>query len=467
MRQRLLQSTLLAVGVAVALLGLPLLLAFEQLAEQEQLAELEEQSDALLTAIEQVSDPGLPLDQRFAVLREYRTPERRLTVFRRVGPTEYARVWPPGDGGDHLRFDDDLEQAARGDVGRVYRDGTFAVSVPVAIGEEEFLLRVLRDDEELHGQIVRARLSLLVLALVSFGAAGMAALWQGKRFAVPLEHLAVSARRLGEGDFSARAPRSGLPEPDEVAAALDSTADRLAVMLERSRSFSADASHQLRTPLTALRLDLEALEAAGADPALVAAAVGEADRLEATIAELLALAEAPHGEESLDVTELVAQRLDAWRSLARAQGREVVLDAAPVPPVRARGAALGQSLQVLLDNALEYGAGTITVSVAHVAGGVRVCVGDEGPGIPEDREATLFRPTGLLRAPTAGGWGRRTVTAARPVAVNGHAGRGLPLARSLVEAEGGRLILERARPGAVLCLLLPAHLPEPPPAAPA
>jgi signal transduction histidine kinase len=225
------------------------------------------------------------------------------------------------------------------------------------------------------------------------------------------------------------------------------TAERLGTMLQRSRSFSADASHQLRTPLTALRLDLEALEAQGRDPELVAAAMKEADRLESTIDELLTLSEAPADDRLSDVGTVAAERLDAWQSLARAAGREVVLDSSPVPPVRARPGAVGQCLQVLLDNALEHGAGTITVSVQPVSAGggvgltgdgrdtrwVRLCVADEGPGIPAERREGLL--SGRADAAT---------------------GRGLALARQLVEAEGGRLTLERASPGAVLCLLVPA-----------
>ncbi|HUG83541.1 MAG TPA: HAMP domain-containing sensor histidine kinase, partial [Euzebya sp.] len=234
-----------------------------------------------------------------------------------------------------------------------------------------------------------------------------------------------AAAQLGEGDFTARAPRSGIPESDQVATALDITADRLGLMVERNRSFGADASHQLRTPLTALRLDLEALEMSGADQALVSAAVTEADRLEATIEELLALADVPMGDEHIQLASLVEARLASWVSLAQAEGREVVVKADPVPLVRARTAAIGQCLQVLLDNALEHGVGTITVSVTSVStstamhrGWVRLCVSDEGPGFGEG---------------------------AVP-------GRGLRLAKSLVQAEGGRINVERS---ATVCLLLP------------
>ncbi len=121
-----------------------------------------------------------------------------------------------------------------------------------------------------------------------------------------------------------------------------------------------------------------------------------------------------------------------WEALARAQDRRIVVQAVAVPPVRVRPAAIGQSLQVVLDNALEHGAGTITVTIQPIAGGVRLCVGDEGPGLPED-----------------------ALEGSGPMDRHGVRGRGLPMARSLVEAEGGRMVREHRQGGAIVCLLLP------------
>lgn len=447
MRKRLLLSTLAVVAVAVVLFGAPLAVAIGVLQRNAALDVL--QRDAVGIQVLLNEDPAMtdPTEALGALAEEFGL---RLVLVQPVDGG--AVIADTGRGPLPFRDAELLRALDGGESLRVYRDGVLGVATAVRFGPVRQVLVALDDDAALREDVRRTRLAIVMLAGAALGTAVLAALWQGQRLAVPLEELAESARRLGDGDFTARAPRSGLPEADDVAAALDTTATRLAAMLERSRSFSADASHQLRTPLTALRLDLEALEGAGADTALLAAAYGEADRLEATIRELLELAAAPRGDAELDLAALAAQRLDAWRSLARAQGRQVVLDARPAPKVRAREAALGQSLQVLLDNALEYGAGTITVSVGEVAGGVRLCVADEGPGIPPEREDDLFRADPA--APPRPGRDGRTA----------HAGRGLPLARSLVEAEGGRIHLERARPGAVVCLLLPGSdaTPAPP-----
>lgn len=439
MRHRLLLSTVAAAAVAIVLLGLPLTYLARTAVERAAYTELEDTVDRYWEQVEGVRDSDSPQEARrllFALVRQLGDDDRTYFLYARTD--EGLQRLDGGFAGREPPFDEDLRHAAKnadGAPGRFHKHGLLAVTIPYDLDGTTVLVRVLQDDDEVMLASARLRLAIGGLAVMSLIAATLLAVWQGRRFAGPIQRLAASARRLGEGDFSARAPRSGLPEPDEVAAALDSTASRLGAMLERSRSFNADASHQLRTPLTALRLDLEALELTAADPTLVKAAIAEADRLEATIEELLALAEAPRGYERLDLADLAGARLDAWQSLARARGREVRLETVPVPPVRARSAAVGQSLQVLLDNALEHGAGTITVSVAEVLGGARVCVADEGPGIPAEREGSLLNG----RAPAPG-----------------QDGRGLPLARTLVEAEGGRLSLERARPGASVCLLFPA-----------
>lgn len=443
MRRRLLTSTIAAAAVAVLLLGLPLALAVRGLLSQKALDTLQVQAEDIQTVLNQ---QGISPFEQLQLLREAaRLSELRLLLLDFNAGVRIDTGPPPAIPAGLIA---DVRRAlGEGRAGRAAGGGVLVVGVPARAGGLDQVLLAARDDDELRHDIRTVWLAIAGLALFALGMAALLARRQGEQLAAPLEALADAARRLGDGDFTARAPYSGLPEADDVARALQATAERLGVMLERSRSFTGDASHQLRTPLTALRLDLEALEAAGADPALVAAATAEADRLEATIAELLTLSDAPPADRLCDVTELTGARLDAWRSLARAAGREVVLEASSVPPLRVRPEAISQCLQVLLDNALEHGAGKIRVSVQAVAAGgglgltgegpdtkwVRLCVADEGAGIPADRQAGLLSG----RADAA-------------------AGRGLALARQLVEAEGGRLTLERAAPGATLCLLVPA-----------
>jgi signal transduction histidine kinase len=430
MRRRLLASTLAAVGVAVFLLGLPLSVAVKSLLQADALDRLQRDAETTLSIL--AREGGTPLAAA-PVLEfistqtgtEYTILDAAGRVLADTGGLPVGQTLETADVGHAVR---------NGSPGRMARGNTISVTVPATLGGLPLLLRASEPAQEFVAQVRRAWIAIGSLGLTALGAGALLAMYQGQQIASPLEDLADAARRLGEGDFSVQAPRSGLPEADDVAAALDTTAMRLGAMLERSRSFSADASHQLRTPLTALRLDIEALEATGADAELVAAAMAETDRLEATIDELLTLTEPREDATLVDLGQLAADRLEAWQALARAQGRDVVLDAGPVAGVRARAAALGQTLQVLLDNALEHGDGTITITVRHVPGpGVRLCVADEGPGFP---------PGDLPQSADREGSRR---------------GRGLPLARSLIEAEGGRLMVERPPRGALVCLLMPAE----------
>jgi signal transduction histidine kinase len=429
-RRRLLVTALAAVTAVVLLLGVPLAVAVRSLLVGQALDGLQreaEQAQALVQQQGSVRGAALLLG---AVARETGS---RLTLVDRSGPmTLQIDTGGPPDDEVFFAVVSDVEAARAGAIGRVAAPGLLAVTVPVRAPGIEQVLRASSTDDALRAAIRRAWLQLAALAGVALAVAGTLAAWQARRLAAPLESLAAAARSLGDGDFTVRAPRTGIAEPDEVAAALDATADRLAALVARSRSFGADASHQLRTPLTALRLQLEALEADGADGA--ADALAEVDRLDATIDELLALGAPETARQAVDLEALVDERLGAWRALARAADRRVVVQAVPVPRVRARPAAIGQALQVLLDNAIEHGEGMVTISIQPIAGGVRLCVADEGPGIPPD-----------------------VPTTAQPADRSGERGRGLPLARSLVEAEGGRLAVERGAPGGLVCLLLPAE----------
>jgi signal transduction histidine kinase len=259
---------------------------------------------------------------------------------------------------------------------------------------------------------------------------------QARRLAAPLESLAETAQRLGDGDFSVRTATSGIPEIDAAGDAVNTTARRIGKLIERERAFSSDASHQLRTPLTGLRLELEtALELpAGQHRAHMVAAIEAADRLERTVEDLLALArDAGPQPNVLALPELVAEWTAVWGPLLA--GRERRLDVrmdGDLPESSASTAAVRQVVAVLLDNAATHGAGTVVLTVRDAGAAIAIEVADEGPG-PADVEA-LFR--------------RRT---ARP---DGH-GIGLALARSLAEAQGGRLGLTRTQPP-LFTLLLPA-----------
>jgi signal transduction histidine kinase len=310
------------------------------------------------------------------------------------------------------------------------------VAVPIASGERVAgAIRAARSSSALNARVWRARLLLAALAVTIVLAAAAAALLLARRLTRPLERLAVAAARLGHGDFSVRAPRAGVAELDAVGGALDSTAERLDRLVSREREFSADASHQLRTPLAALRIELEAeaMSGGGENGAGTERALEQVDRLEQTIDALLAVArDEQRSLEPLDVRTTLDELADTWRGPLAALGRPLrVAWDIDVPTVAADEVVIRQVLDILVDNALRHGAGAVRVRARAAGGGAAIEVADEGAGFSGDVERFFAR---------------------RGSAAEGH-GIGLSLARSLAAAEGGRLMLDRASPPLFILLL--------------
>jgi signal transduction histidine kinase len=434
-RQRILLSTLAVLTAALLAFAVPLGFAVRSVLSARALDMLQGELEQLRLVIDQQARTCGEVE---FILGLGQQRDLDLSVFSPSGR------WVLAEPGHRPEAGPAVASAAQGAVGRAILDERIVTALPLtsrACGGP-MILQGQRPADALTDSVQRAWLAIAAVGASVLAIAALAASAQGRRLAAPLEALARSARDLGDGDFTSRAPRSGLPEADAIADALDATADRLGRAVQRGSAFAADASHQLRTPLTALRLNLESLEPR--DPDAVAAALAEADRLEATVDELVTLTRLDATESDVDLAELVTERVEAWRELAAAEGRRVRVEVLPVPAVRARAAAVGQALQVLLDNALEHGRGDVSIRVSpslpdgEFAGhGARVCVSDEGGGIPAEVV------TARVGADRGGA----------PLPVRG--GRGLVLARSLVEAEGGRLTLEATGTGTRACLVLP------------
>lgn len=332
-----------------------------------------------------------------------------------------------------------LGYALDGDVKSRTEGDLLVAAVPVTHGEDVIgAVLVTEDRADVLGEVVLVWSGMAGLVAAAVTVTWLVARGQARRLARPLEDLEDSARRLGDGDFSVRTRRGGIEEIDAVGAALDATAIRLDGLLARERAFSADASHQLRTPLAGMRLRLEAaLERTDVDPRqAIAASLVDADRLEAIIDELLTLARAGQAASAgpVDLDTLLGELSPEWGARLALHGRDLAVRVDPgAPDARASSAAVRQVLGVLVDNATTHGRGTVTVAVREAPGAVAVDVSDEGPGV-RDPEGVLFTREADRR--------------------DGH-GIGLALARRLVEADQGRLTLTRVSPP-VFTLLLPA-----------
>ncbi|HEY6749012.1 MAG TPA: HAMP domain-containing sensor histidine kinase [Mycobacteriales bacterium] len=424
MRRRIQWVGVLAAALAIGLFGVPLAAAVVVLYRADERGELDRVADTAAVRVAPDLAAGrtphaLPAAEEDMHVAVYSVDGRRLY----------------GDG--PATADAAVLRAAAGTTADGGGNSDFVVAVPVTAAERVVgVVRVGSPAYRTYLRIGVTWLGMAALAAAAVTAAALVARRQSRRLADPLERLAGAAQTLGDGDFTVRAPPAGIAEIDAAGAALNRTAVRLGELVGRERAFSADASHQLRTPLTGLRLRLEtALDSGDPRPA-VSAALDTADRLERTIDELLALArDAPTARTPVDLPVLLGEAESHWHEPLAAAGRSLRVSADPaLPGTPASAAATRQILDVLLANAVRHGAGTVTVTARDADTAVAVDVADDGAGIavPADE---VFR--------------RRTERAAG-------SGIGLALARALAEAEGGRLVLTRAGPGPVFTLLLPA-----------
>ncbi len=266
-----------------------------------------------------------------------------------------------------------------------------------------------------------------------------------RSFTRPIADLDAGAAGLGDGDLAVRvAVPSDPPELRRLAQSFNTTAARLESLLSSQRAFIADASHQLRTPLAALRLRLENVEADGPDhrPEDLDGALAEVRRLTALVESLLVLTraeDAPAPSASVSLAPLVEARLDAWRAVAAERGVHLEASVRHVA-VRSDPGRLDQVLDNLLSNALDVAPrGTaVEVSARSLGACVELEVRDRGPGMTPEQRARAFDR--FWRSSTS----RRT---------DGGFGLGLPIVRRLVLADGGDVRLEDA-PGGGLAVVV-------------
>jgi signal transduction histidine kinase len=289
--------------------------------------------------------------------------------------------------------------------------------------------------------ILAVGVPLLALAVVL--ATGLARA-VAKRAARPVEELAEAAGRLGTGDPRPVGKRYGLRELDRVADGLDSAARRVTVLLTADRELAVDASHQLRTPLTALSMRLEEMMVSADDPDVVreeaTAALAQAERLAEVVTQLLSPARrvAAGSASLISIDRIVLQQMTEWEPAFRRAGRKMVLMGESRLQAYVTAGGLAQVIATLLDNALMHGKGTVTIRRSQADRSVVIEVEDEGDGVPADLVATIF-DRGVSDRPEG-------------------TGLGLSLARTMAAADGGRVVLARRKPP-VFAVFLPKNRP--------
>ena len=285
-----------------------------------------------------------------------------------------------------------------------------------------------------------------VSMVVAAGAAAALAARLATRLAGPVENLAEAAGRLGGGDPRPLGRRYGVAELDRLADGLDNSARRLSSLLAADRELAVDASHQLRTPLTALSMRLEEMIAAADDPEVVreegSAALAQAERLADVVTQLLSPARRATAATAAltGIDEIVRQQVVEWEPAFRHAQRKLVVIGVRGLEAHVTPGGLAQVLATLLDNALMHGGGTVTIQTSQNARSVVIEVRDEGKGVPPELASRIFE---------------RSVSG-RPEGT----GLGLALARTMAAADGGRVVLVKANP-ATFGVFLPRRAPEP------
>ncbi|MFF1296818.1 MULTISPECIES: ATP-binding protein [unclassified Streptomyces] len=399
MRRRLIQSTLAVVLVVIAVFGVSLVIVETRTISNSAQERVDSEAVRLASIVDSRLLGEQTVDAR--VLKE------------QVAGDRYAVIRIPGE-----------------PVIEVGTKATGDVISATETGEEGETVTVQEPRSSVTREVGRTLLIIGAVALLAVIAAVLLAVRQANKLASPLTDLAETAERLGSGDPRPRHKRYGVHELDRVADVLDSSAERIARMLTAERRLAADASHQLRTPLTALSMRLEEItltEDLNTVKEEATIALTQVERLTDVVERLLTNSRDPRtgSAVSFELDEVIQQQLAEWRPAYRSVGRAIV--SSGKRHLRAVGTpgAVAQVLAALIENSLMHGGGTVALRTRVTGNQAVIEVTDEGPGVPADLGARIFE---------------------RAISGRNSTGIGLAVARDLAEADGGRLEMLQAQP---------------------
>jgi signal transduction histidine kinase len=348
---------------------------------------------------------------------------QNLPPFTDVFPTSYVISNDDGQQvvGESIPTGENIEAALNGATFRAAVTGGQAVYAPVLLPatDETVVVRVFVSDAELNEGVTRSTLVLVGLGLALVAIAIAVADRLGRSMVQPVKELSRTAAVLGEGNLEARVKPSGPPEVQEVALELNDLADRIVRLLRSEREAAADLSHRLRTPLTAVRLDAEALEAGPGTSRLI----DDLDELERTVDFVINEARRPIRSDSArgcDLSAVAGERVAFWIALAEEQGRtlEYMADG-QAAEVRVGADDATAMIDALIGNVFAHTEEGIdfTVAVATIdEESVMLIVDDHGPGFAAEM-------------------------AERGLSSGGSTGLGLDIAARTASSGGGALII--------------------------
>ncbi|WP_435107573.1 sensor histidine kinase [Nocardiopsis synnemataformans] len=416
MRRRMVFSTLVVTVIAVMLLGLPLGALTYKLVYDESTRQL--QGEAELIGAE--SDTMLELHG-----------ELDLGEFDRDHPHRFIRITPAEEPTSVTAGDPALNPEAP--------DSPSMLKATATTGRDT-RVEVWMSAESVQQSVVRAWMGIASLSLLAIGVAVGLSMFQARRLTLPLLDLAATAERLGSGVTTPWGHRYGIPEADRVAEVLDRSAERIAGLIATERHFATDASHQLRTPLTALTMRLEEILAEADNPEVVReegeAALAQTERLVETVESLLGRARKSQNPEveAVELDPVLHHLQEEWQPVFQSAQRRLLVTGDAGLTAMTVSTDLAQIVATLVENAYKHGAGTVTIRRLDTGQSVRIEVSDEGEGVPEHLSGRIFD---------------------REVSGGGGTGLGLALARHIAESEGARIELVQTKP-TTFALFLPA-----------
>ena len=451
MTRRLLLGYLTAVVIVLLVLEIPLGIFYQQRETGRLTIDVERDATVLAGYYQEPLEQGASLDPIPADAYAKRTGVRVLVVDK-AGTSLIDTAGPTGR-------DFSTRPEIRTALGGVRADGTrhsdtldaglLYVAVPASSGGTVYgAVRLTLDTKEVNSLVHGYWLGLIGVAAVALLAMAGIGWALARSVTRPLRRLNADAARFATGDLTTTDPDTGAPpEIAVLGATMNTMAQRLERLLAEHREFVADASHQLRTPLTALRLRLENLQSASGssdESDDLGAAIDETNRLAGLVGDLLmfARAEESPAPKAVELVQLAADRVDTWSAIADAADVTLAFVSADGPaPANAVPGGVEQILDNLIDNAITAAPPHTRVSVTVVRGHAeqRLTIADEGPGLSDALKARALERFWRFDRSQPG------------------SGLGLPITSALAKASGGTLTLEDSPAGGLaVTVMLPA-----------
>ena len=424
MRRSLIVTVAAAVGMVLLAMLVPMIVLLRDYALEDRLATAALEVQATETVVSGAGDDKGAVNLYVARINQ-------------DNPILTTVLYPGAeDIGPHPGEDERVEEARRTGQARVddIEGGGAEILVPVSLGgssaapEQTPVIRIVVPEPGFgSGPTLRAVLVMAGLGLALLVGALLMADRLGRSFVEPIRRLAAWTQRLGDTSRPVPVAASGPPEVRELNATVNRLVERVDLLLERERQAVSDLSHRLRTPVTALRLRIDALSDAD-DRARLG---DELDQLQLTVDHIVGEARRSEREGLVVATpgvSVLAERARFWVPLAEDQGRRVRLEADPPERlVRASKHDLEALLDVLMDNVFTHtpeGTALSVVVAPRAQGGLVLVVEDDGPGFPDGID--------VIRRGTSGAES---------------SGLGLAIAHKTATESGGGLVIEQSPSG--------------------